>query len=181
MSTETSKSNTIAYIRFVDDDKKYELHEFKNKIISYNIHEIELLKTGWKYNKFFKIVHIFLISDLISIIFDYSLDVLKLSLILGTHNEKPEMYFFTDVFVYNFFVERSSKYIISHGTSCTIMYNYIKKNKHSGWTVICDCGFKHTSFEIRWCNEIAAYTSPSLPVDARNNAYSMCTIFKSFL
>jgi len=175
----------ISHISFVNNDKKYKLHELKNKITLGDIYEIELFTTEWTYDKISKIIHTFLIPDLISIVFEYSLDVQNLSVILGLHSEQPEIYFFTDTFVYNFFVKYSLKYITLQCTSCPIMYKRVKTNRYSKFPVSCQCDdvLDHETFVAWWHNDLICKDDPFsfLPANEMNIVYLMYTIFKLFL
>jgi len=188
-------NKTILYICFADDDKKYDLHTIKSKNIQcYTIYKIKIMISDWTYDKFCEIVSTFLISDLVRIVFDYSLDIQKSKFILGSYNGKPEVYFLTNATVYNFFVKNyplDSIKIVLNYTSCTTTYKKIIKYKCSNSAVSCSCdsyllpdGSKsgHITHVIRWWKDgTNCHTSSSLTEDEWYHVYLTCEIYKHFL
>jgi len=148
MSEEKVLDNKIiSYIRFTNDDKKYELCDFKSKIIPHTIYEIELFETKWIYAEISKIINIFLISDLIPIVFEYSLDSQKLMIMKEICTRaNPDIYFLTDTAVYNFYSGISLPYnFFLKIIPCKVAYeNIMQRQCFCSDTAPCVCRRKCT-------------------------------------
>jgi len=138
------------YVRFNNDEKKYNLQELKKIKIQHNtLHEIEICKIDWSYSEFCKIAEVYLIPDLIRIIYDYAFNKTSLKMALSEHNYKTEVYFLLDENSYNFFFQSEDNHdnIIIHITSCPVIYKYIvKHNKLNMFFANCTCLNPHFKY-----------------------------------
>jgi len=145
---ETITTNTTVHL--IDENKTYKLHELKNVLACNRLYTIELIETNYTLDNFLQIADIFLLSDLIKIIYEYLINRINLNMNIGTKNSALDVFFLSEEYTYNFFSVNSFLNLFNiYFNHCPVITRRMLMpiNKFSKPTSIkCSCTPFHYSF-----------------------------------
>jgi len=170
---------------YIINDKKYcELRKLKNTINNNKTYELELIKTssGCMYDDLLEFMNMFLIADLIKIIYEYLKN--KINLTVGVNKYSimhHDVYFVSNNIIYNFYTSKSFFNFNIDMYVCPTMQTWILQNDFRTsceFDGSCQCKDEHYAFvSINNCVDGILYVNKYIS-DMTDNIDLMYTIFK---